>query len=345
MRGAGAARKPFLSVWAVAVGLLAIDARADGGPPADAAPDSAGLSCTDSGDCAAPTPHCHPVLHTCVECLSDRNCDLGRCDLPTGTCATCFADADCPSKTPYCDVARDTCVECITNENCRTLGVACVDGTCGACGDGVCSAREGIWTTVGYFYPGEPPESDRIDCFEDCGSFCPTRDLGSALGRELATVDASSQRNLYDTGCGEENRDGPDASFLWTAPRAGTFWFDAIGSTQPVILLSFFQGCGGYSNGCTSGVEIYQAGYTADAGEQILIVLDTDDEPTGTFVISVSTKKWYPVPLTAAAPRRAAWIRQSPCASTTRDLAARQFARTATSARANIVLSTTMTAR
>src|SRR5690349_5507341 len=67
--------------------------------------------CTGSDGCAAPTPYCHPTLHTCVECETSLNCrDDLVCDQESGTCVTCVGDGDCSQNRPYC--VEGACVEC-----------------------------------------------------------------------------------------------------------------------------------------------------------------------------------------------------------------------------------------
>src|SRR6185312_14208908 len=118
--------------------------------------------CSASGDCAAPAPYCHPVLKTCVECLSSLNCAAGlACDPVTGTCTGCNDDGDCSQARPYCS-AEHLCVECRTKTNCRE-GVQCVKGVCGTCGDGVCSSRERVQDLEGDF-----GVRDFDVCPEDC---------------------------------------------------------------------------------------------------------------------------------------------------------------------------------
>lgn len=290
-------RATVLCTWAILVGLsaLAADARGDGG--VDAGGDDAsggttdgGQSCVDSGDCYAPTPYCDPGSHTCVECLSSRNCADGVCDTTRHTCTGCLSQADCPATAPYCDPASHGCVECLTDKNCEPLGVACLDGECGRCGDGICSAEETI--SLGFLgpdFPGAPgggfTVDFRVECREDCEAQCPTKDLGSALGDALASVEVADLRDLFANDCSAGGGHGPDASFLWTAPHSGQFVVDRTASTQSSLFMLFDEGCAGFENVCSGGPG--QTPFDAMEGQSFLLVVDTDDEPTGSYVIGI----------------------------------------------------------
>ena len=276
-------------------GLLAFatNARGDGGPEAgwDGGPrdtTDAGQSCVDSGDCFVPNPYCDPDSHTCVECLSSRNCAVGVCDVTRHTCSGCLSEADCPASAPYCDTASHGCVECLTDKNCEPLEVACTDGQCGSCGDGICSKREAVSTGGFVFGPAGPVPNDdgRVVCLEDCEALCPTKDLGSAVGDALASVDVAGLRDLFASDCG--GGQGPDASFLWTAPRSGTFVMNMTGGPEPTVLSLFDQGCAGYEMQCTQGDgDGGQMIFDAMEGQSLLVVVDTDGVPTGRYVVGV----------------------------------------------------------
>lgn len=177
---------------------------ADGG---SGAPDGAG-GCSSSGACAPPTPYCQPTTRTCVECFSTRNCPSSMvCDTTSGECRGCLTEGDCPPETPFCS-AGGACVECTNDAQCGIAGMQCIDGVCGRCGDGICGPKEGINTG--------------IVCRSDCAKFCPSKDVGSALGR--FTVDGTSLGNRLATEC-PASTDGVEASFAWRAPYSGTFRF------------------------------------------------------------------------------------------------------------------------
>ncbi|HEX4341627.1 MAG TPA: hypothetical protein VH062_37210 [Polyangiaceae bacterium] len=197
----------------LAIALFAAPARA-----MDAGDMDGAVSCASSTSCGYPTPYCSSTRHTCVECVSDRNCDAGfACDVASGVCHGCNVDADCSTALPYCDSAAHSCVECLSDANCGTAGEKCAQGSCGSCGDGICGRRERI--QVGYFDPTDPVAAVR--CPEDCASLCPSHDLKSELGNGLLTGTFEGEHQLFDD-CGGN---GPDLTVTWQAPHDGLFFF------------------------------------------------------------------------------------------------------------------------
>jgi hypothetical protein len=242
----------------VVASLLSSGAAAEGGAPFDAMPgtslpdgsntDASG-QCTSSGECAPPLPYCQPFTHTCVQCLSTRNCVAGKfCEGATGTCASCRADDDCPSERPYC-AGTEGCVECKSDANCASYGVACYDGKCGRCGDGVCGPHEKILDDgLGLggprydpFTPPVPPES----CAKDCASRCPSlkAQLNEPLEFEYGAADD------WDLGCGDCKR--PDVSIEFTATRAGNLHFllEPLSGVDAYSAGIFEGGCLGFPGG------------------------------------------------------------------------------------------------
>src|SRR5262245_58853039 len=72
---------------------------------------------------------------------------------------------------------------------------------------------------------------------------CAEMDLGSALGRDVASGTTTGAGDDYTiTSCGFA-RDAPDLIYLWTAPRAGVFAFDLAGSSFDTVLALLGGGC------------------------------------------------------------------------------------------------------
>lgn len=136
--------------------------------------------------CGTPAPvecECEPPLRfdadasRCVECLTDDECEGGRCDPERYRCVRCLDDSDCSALRPVC--AAGTCVGCRSNEDCDSAErsvcsprrdcercaedadcahidsrSACAAGRCvecsaaneTACGAGVCDVRAGVCT-------------------------------------------------------------------------------------------------------------------------------------------------------------------------------------------------------
>lgn len=249
-----------------------------------------GGGCQSSLECAPPAPYCDPSSARCVECLSDRNCAATTrlCDAATGRCIACAADTDCAAPTPYCDDAAARCVECRVDGNCGDVGLECLDGVCGACGDGICGPNERFYALFGVGLPGTNREDPGpiTFCPEDCGPRCPDYDLDSRLGVVLET-DTSDWSNRYLT-CLET--DGRDAAFVWTAPKAGTYYFTTFGTDADLGLGAVPGGCtpdehsGSFcSAGGTGYVEMEFA-----KGDAILLVAELASDEDGPFRLRVS---------------------------------------------------------
>jgi hypothetical protein len=224
------ARAAVLAVFAVGY-AHAKDAGAEGGAR------DAAVSCETSASCGSPTPYCHPTLHACVECGSDRNCKAPLvCDGTTGHCRECLTDGDCSSEHPYCDTHAGACVECFTDANCGAPGLLCHSGLCGSCGDGICGVHERIDSVNVGFGPTDP---SLVTCPQDCASACTAHDLGSKVGRNVLAGNFDHLHALFNSSCGD---DAPEIVFTWTPPHAGTFVF---GSSDPttIVLGELMGGC------------------------------------------------------------------------------------------------------
>ena len=49
------------------------------------------FACSDTGECALPTPICDPATDTCVQCMSVDDCPLGQVCLEGNRCGGCVA--------------------------------------------------------------------------------------------------------------------------------------------------------------------------------------------------------------------------------------------------------------
>ncbi len=121
------------------------DARSDTAV-ADAAPD---LAPPCGGSCSA-DEICRD--DTCVECTAEQACDVGVCEVESGSCVECLTSpADC--RDPAAARCSDdlTCQGCLQDMDCRHLSdtPVCQSGTCvecsaansEACGANVCNTR------------------------------------------------------------------------------------------------------------------------------------------------------------------------------------------------------------
>jgi hypothetical protein len=236
----------------------------------------AGGTCAASSECAAPRPHCHSTLHTCVECVGDRNCASGKvCKLDEGVCTQCRSDADCSAVRPYCASARGECVECLTTTNCGDSGIACQDGKCGSCGDGICGPRE-----VLFKYSFDPRADDgHTPCPMDCVSLCSPIDVGSGTG--VFTASTAGLRNLTYGVCTPTGL-GADAFFKWKAPQDGLYTF--TGRNASVTLLE--GGCTGYPQGCGLAGEGMLA--SVKEGDEVFVALEAEGTPPATFELEIA---------------------------------------------------------
>lgn len=262
----GLTRAPRIAVPVVVVGILTW------GASSDAQVDAGGAACATSGECAPPFPYCHPSLFECVECLGDAHCSGRMCDTTRGVCTACLSDLDCAGVRPYCSDEQRACVECLTDTNCNFAGVACLDGECGYCGDDVCGPYESFRNTGSAEY-----------CPGDCG--CPTADLGSAVGAAVATGSSVAALNVSQGYCGGAS--GPEVSFLWTAPAAGYYTLDTIGSDFDAVLYLLQGGCSGYEWGCGVGTPVYPI-YFSD-GQSVVVVIDGAGSSGGNYVLNITT--------------------------------------------------------
>jgi len=82
--------------------------------------------CIDNDDCPWYKPVC--LTNTCVECITDSDCDSEWHDeiCLNNVCVECENDKDCPSTEPACDLQTNECVECIDNSYCDRSEPVCV---------------------------------------------------------------------------------------------------------------------------------------------------------------------------------------------------------------------------
>lgn len=97
------------------------------------ASDSGNMGCRTSRDCSGGMEFCHPVRHTCAECLSSTDCEDSRVCTADGICARpCTTSDDCDSEQDgICDPAVHLCTGCRSDADCsRGENPRCVAGRC-----------------------------------------------------------------------------------------------------------------------------------------------------------------------------------------------------------------------
>jgi hypothetical protein len=90
--------------------------------------------CSSDGDCALPEPYCDPADQTCVECLTNDQCEHAICDPLRRNCVEpCSRNSDCTGRAWLCEGTRGVCVECATNSHCDDGEPICHDDNCIEC--------------------------------------------------------------------------------------------------------------------------------------------------------------------------------------------------------------------
>ena len=126
-----------------------------------------------------------------------------------------------------------------------------------------------------------------------CGGVCPQTDLGSATGVEVARAPFDDDAaNLSRGSCGGE--DGPDASFTWSAPDAGQYRIDTIGSELDTVLY-VRDSCQGREIACNDDLPwramSSESSVTVSLEEDDVVLIFVDSygaEPAGDYVLNIA---------------------------------------------------------
>ncbi|MCA9546468.1 MAG: hypothetical protein KC613_18815, partial [Myxococcales bacterium] len=136
-------------------------------------------------------------------------------------------------------------------------------------------------------------DCDDADCFEDpyCADFCAGVDLGSALGDRVAVGDLTGARHDRVGSCqGFQNRT-PDEGFQWTAPAAGRYRFDTLGSQADTNLYLLDGDCVGAELACNRhALDALHSALEVDlaAGQAVVIMVEHADTRTpGPFMLNI----------------------------------------------------------
>jgi hypothetical protein len=126
----------------------------------------------------------------------------------------------------------------------------------------------------------------KVDCHDaDCDCTCPSQDLGSMRGPQVATGSTGGRPDLDAGSCGGDG--APDASFVWTAPSDGAFRIDTEGSMFDTVLYAQEGNvCGGTEiacNGLTSEILLVLA-----LGEPVVIIVDGYLDESGEFTLNIA---------------------------------------------------------
>ncbi|AKF08040.1 hypothetical protein [Sandaracinus amylolyticus] len=180
----------------------------------------------------------------------------------------------------------------------RALSQCAADAECDAealeeCGGAECANPPEAIATA---FLGAVAECVESTIVGTTASTCPEGETSSALGE--AVFSGTTTLAGADLAGGTEECDGadaPDRAFRWTAPAAGTYVFDTIGSTFDTLLY-LRAACDATENlACNDDVDV-EAGntrsrvmLTATEGQEVIVVVDGySDVDAGRFVVNIA---------------------------------------------------------
>ncbi len=116
------------------------------------------------------------------------------------------------------------------------------------------------------------------------GGTCPLQILGDQLP---VTVSGSTLglSNAFTPGCVPAV--GPEATFSWTAPFAGTFTFDTLGSSYDTVLSLRDGGCGGSEIACNDDAQGVSSKVTTSLAANQTIVVVVDGFGGGSYTLHI----------------------------------------------------------
>ncbi|MBI4819989.1 MAG: DUF4215 domain-containing protein [Deltaproteobacteria bacterium] len=150
------------------------------------------------------------------------------------------------------------------------------------CGNGTIEAGESC-------DDGNTTDGDGCSAACQLEGACPTGDLASALGAPVAGGNTSAMANLFAPTCATAGAAG-DGSYLWTAPRDGTFVFDTAGSDFDTVLSVLDGNCGGAALACDDdsgpGTQS-QLSVALSSGAQVTVVVDGFGSAQGNYSLNI----------------------------------------------------------
>lgn len=173
--------------------------------------------CMANSDCD--TGRCNFATFTCAECATNAECSGTKpvCNA-AGVCVGCGSDSDCQPPGPgYCETTSGTCVHCNTDSHCPP-GLNCQAGVCtgalenSVCGGGVDCAQGLICVTVG----------NNDVCRTSCNLYSPNCPAGQVC---LKLTFSGSPSLVFETGA---------PLGVCSPPFSGLkFYRESCGPTQP----------------------------------------------------------------------------------------------------------------
>lgn len=126
------------------------------------------VDCLSDSQCDDPTPVCDTTNNICVGCLNEGNCggDEPVCKQEGQTCVQCVDDTTCNNDTPRCDEPNNVCVGCLENADCLSADASlCGENKqCGSClADDDCKHLD-LNRCIGDICLECTPETEEQDC-------------------------------------------------------------------------------------------------------------------------------------------------------------------------------------
>ncbi|MBI2375641.1 MAG: hypothetical protein HYV07_16720 [Deltaproteobacteria bacterium] len=119
---------------------------------------------------------------------------------------------------------------------------------------------------------------------------CPNGDLASAIGDAVVAGTTAGQGNTLEPSCAPGSVGG-DLTYSWTAPAAGRYAFDTVGSTLDTTLV-LSAACGGPELACNDFSFFPQFGSRIvrdfAAGESLLVTVGGSYGQEGDFVLNIN---------------------------------------------------------
>jgi len=137
-------------------------------------------------------------------------------------------------------------------------------------------------------------DCDDPDCAasDECAPVCADASIGSAVGLAVATGDNSEDDTDYTITCARLPG-ARDASLAWTAPSAGAWRIDTVGSEVDTILAAWPGECvtPRDPSACNDDADGFASAITIDAeeGEVWTFVVTGFDGRTGAWVLNIAT--------------------------------------------------------
>lgn len=146
--------------------------------------------------------------------------------------------------------------------------------------------------------PGDEDCNGLADCADstcvgapECAMGCPDRDLGSRVGRELATGTTVGAGNDSSGTC--RSGSAPELAFRWVAPASGRFVIDTNGSGYDTVLYVRAGSCAGLELACDDdGGDGFQSRVTVTVarGDTLILFVDGFGSASGAFTLSIEAE-------------------------------------------------------